>query len=280
MKILLVGSSGFIGSHILRKLENKHTVIKFSLRDGFDMSIWDDVEKACADANAIFHFGATAVGRRNATPDPHFADTDYSGVRNFVRAAEMFHIPLIFSSSIRVYGTTEEMKGGEDGDVHPASVYGQMKLDCENIIKNSAAQWIILRIAAVYGKGMPEDFIISSFCRTISRGEPIILTSTGQQKRNFVCAEDLAECISLLADYTFEKNEIINVAHHETVNLLELIKLIGGILGKKVDVRPAHVDTKDPDELISIRKVEKLLGWRAKTDLVRGLERCYAHEIF
>lgn len=280
MNILLIGSSGFVGTNVRKKLEHKHTIIKFDLSHGLDMGVWTDVEKMSRNADAIFHFGAVAVGRRNFDKKPQMAKLEYIGVRNLVRAAEIFRIPLVFASSIRVYGTTEEMQRGEDDGTHPTNLYGQMKLDCENIIKNSAACWTILRMAATYGKGMSEDFIIPLCYRSIMRGEPITLTSNGQQKRNFLFINDLVQCIALLIDRAVYANEIINIANHETVDLFELIKLLGAVVGKKTDVQPAHVGNKDPNEFISIKKVEKLLGWRAETSLLSGLGQCYAHEFF
>ncbi|MEK7630429.1 MAG: NAD(P)-dependent oxidoreductase [Patescibacteria group bacterium] len=279
MKILLVGSSGFLGSHLTKKLNTEFTVVSFDITLGNDMRNRDQVRVAADGVDIIFFFGAAAVGRRNIDGSTNIGDIEYDGLRTVAKVAADLKKPIFYASSIRVYGTTAEMAAGEHIELHPTSVYGKTKLRCEQalveIMQGVGAPYYIFRMAAIYGKGMPEDFIVASFLRDVSAGKAIHLLSTGTQQRNFLHVDDVCEAFALFLKSEHKESGVYNIAHTETIRVLDLIELCGRIVGKEAQVYPASDISPEPDEMIAVGKIEKAVGWHPRVALSQGLATLY-----
>ena len=278
MRILLCGSSGFIGKHLARRLSNAHEITPFDLSTGHDMRNYSHVRKMAEGHDAVLHFGAAAVGRRNVEKNPDAESVEYKGAENFARAAREAGIPLVFASSIRVYSTDEEMAGGEKDDLHPADLYGKIKLDCEKIIRNSAGnnmRFAILRMAAVYGPGMPHDFVVSQIFSASLEGQPLPLSHQGTARRNFIYVEDVASAVEAVLKWNFLSNETFNIASRDPIGLVDLAYLVGSITLKPFEVRRGESPDPGPEEYIPIEKAKSFLGWAPRMNLRDGLQRTY-----
>lgn len=278
MKLLLCGSSGFIGKHLVRKLSSMHEITPFDLSQGNDMGNYSQVEEAIRGHDAVIHFGATAVGRRNVEKNPDAAFIEYAGVENFVRAARKFGLALLFASSIRVYGSLEEMAGPEKDELHPADLYGKIKIDCEKMIRDIAGnnmRFAILRIAAVYGPGMPHDFVVSQIFSTSFEQRPFTLFHQGTKKRNFIYVEDVASAVEAVLKWNFLSNETFNIAAEDPISLTDLARMIADITSKSFEVRAGESADPGPEERIPIEKAKLFLGWSPQINLREGLQKIY-----
>ncbi|MSR76451.1 MAG: NAD(P)-dependent oxidoreductase [Candidatus Ryanbacteria bacterium] len=277
IKILLVGSSGFLGSHLAHCLNAE--IVPFDITLGNDMRDQGEVRASAKSVDVIFFFGAAAVGRRNIDGSTNVGDIEYDGLCTVAQVAADLKKPVFYASSIRVYGTTAEMTAGEHSDLHPPSVYGKIKLRCEQtliqIMQSAGVPYYIFRMAAIYGKGMPEDFIVASFLRDVSAGKAIHLLSTGTQKRNFVHIDDVCAGFVRFLHTDHKESGIYNLAHTETIRVLDLIELCGRIMDKKTQVYPASNISPEPDETLAIEKMEKIVGWHAEITLSEGLTALY-----
>ncbi len=278
-KILLIGSSGFLGSHLTRALGQGFEIIPFDITLGDDMRDQDKVCASVKNIDAIFFFGAAAVGRRNIDGSTNVGDIEYDGLRTVANVAADLKKPIFYASSIRVYGTTAEMAAGEHSDLHPTSVYGKTKLRCERalveIMQDAGVPYYIFRMAAIYGNGMPADFIVASFLRDVRAGKAIHLLSTGTQKRNFVHINDVCEGFTRFLCSDRKEAGIYNLAHADTTQVLDLIKLCGRVTGKTPQVYPASNILPESDEILAIEKLERVTGWRAQITLSEGLAALY-----
>jgi len=273
MKILFCGSSGFLGRHIVKHISGVHTISPFNFSEGHDMTNARSVMRAAAGHDIIFHFGASAVGRRHAIEIGSIeTSSEMIGMRNFIVAAKKYVIPIVYASSIRVYGSTEEMQVGESVDCHPTSLYGELKYACEQVLRASGVDHCILRMSAAYGSGMPDDFVFAEILRKIMANKPIILKSVGEAKRNFISVNDVADAVGAFLNHLPNVvGEALNIIGPESVTLPELADIIGSVAGKPVSLtRGISADDISEEELSGL-KAERVIEWHAKVYLRDGL---------
>lgn len=277
-KLLLSGSSGFIGKHLVRHLSNAYEITPFDLALGHDMRDYSLVRRMVEGHDALLHFGAVAVGRRNVEKRPDAASIEYAGTETFARVSRETNTPLLYASSIRVYGSLEEMAGPEKGELHPTDLYGKIKIDCEKIIRDIAGpdtRFAILRIAAVYGPGMPHDFVVSQIFSASFEQRPFILFHQGTKKRNFIYVEDVASAVEAVLRWNFLSNETFNIAVEDLVSLTDLARMIADVTSKSFEVRVGESLDPGIEEHIPIEKAKSFLGWSPQINLRDGLQKTY-----
>lgn len=108
----------------------------------------------------------------------------------------------------------------------------------------------------------------------INNDDKVEIWGTGTVRREFLFVDDLAEaCVFLMNNYA--DDEIINVGTGEDITIKELAETIAEVVGYK---KGFHFDKTKPDgtprKLLNVEKIKKI-GWKAKTDLRKGLKLTY-----
>lgn len=280
MNILLSGASGFLGKHIGQYLGRDHSVIPFDISSGFDMTDKAVVHDAVLGKDLVLHFASAAVGRKNAESAPEAAHIEYTGTMNFAEACAASRVPLVYASSIRVYGSAEEMQDGEQAyRLSPNTVYGKTKLHCEEIIQKVAKEqdlrFVIMRMSAAFGPGMPHSFVLAIIIESLLLEGKVRLRSTGQQKRNFLYVEDIARAVESIIRWGFPSNEVFNIVHDDTMTLVRVAEMIGALSQRQCTIETGtEVDTLD--EMVSNAKAKNILGWTPSVSMKDGFGRILA----
>ena len=212
MKILVTGSTGFVGRHVVKKLlDNKHNVICIT-RDVKRLKIFDWADKVkiikCDLYKDIFNFNI------KGTPDAliHLA---WSGLPNYQSSHHLdknFIVDQKFLSNgldkglkqILVTGTCYEF-GKQYGPLSPDmptipnNPYGIAKnklrkwLEDTQEQKEFLLQWV--RLFYMYGSGQNSNSIIAQLDRAIDNGESVFNMSGGEQLRDYLPVEKVAQFI-------------------------------------------------------------------------------------
>jgi UDP-glucuronate 4-epimerase len=135
----------------------------------------------------------------------------------------------------------------------------------------------VLRYFTVYGPAGRPDMSLFRFVQWISEGRPVIVYGDGQQSRDFTYVDDIARgTIAALSFLNSEirnpKFEIINLGSDQPVVLMEAIRLVEELVGKRahIEYKPRH-----PADVLAtwadISKAEWLLGWRPQTRFESGV---------
>ncbi len=300
MRVLVTGGAGFIGSHVTEALvaAGHDTRVLDDLSAGFVDNVDPDVElvvadvsdakavaEAVTDREMVFHLAAhRAVSR--SVEDPLATDrANTHGTLTVLKmAADAGVRRVVYSSSSSVYGGAAPLPTPEDAPVLPRSPYAVTKVAGENYCRVAAdlygLETVALRYFNVFGPrqrpGSPYSAVIPLFIDALNTGVAPTVHGDGHQSRSFVYVTDAvaANLAAAAAPADVCRGQAYNIAGNRRVDLLELLELLGGVLG--VEYRPSHVESRPGDVRHSegdIRRAEEELGWTPQVSLEEGLAR-------
>lgn len=190
-KILVIGGSGFIGTHLAKCLD----FTNIDLKDGNDFR--DPTRVALCEYDVIILLAAE-----------HIEPSKYAYRYNLsiYQALSNCRGHVIFASSAAVYGESDEPHT-EDEEPEPSTIYGKSKLLGEQIVQDLFDSWTILRFANVYGDGDGHGAI-----DIFKRGGKTIYGS-GSQVRDYIYVDDVAKSIAKVAEkYAHHSHQIYNIS--------------------------------------------------------------------
>ena len=306
-RILVTGSAGFIGSHVLKKfrdsglsvrgIDNYSTYYARSMKtqreyemglEGvtIDSDISDPVQlvqvfekvKPTVVINLAAQGGVRA-SRINPAPYLH---SNQVGFLNLIEMSKRFEVSkFIYASSSSVYGDSELAPFKESSELPaPKSLYALSKISNEIIARDFASpnmKKIGLRFFTVYGPWGRPDMAIFRILASIKLQKEFVLTASPEVKRDFTFVNDVSEAIKFLASNSIghEQHQVINVAGGNPYSLSELFSILEG-MGLKLDVRIGDVDSLDVKLThASVENLQSLGIPVPNTSLAEGVERTF-----
>jgi len=175
MKILITGSSGFIGSELIKQISKKHDVVTYDLTNDQNILDYEKLKKAMEGCEIVVHLAALRKPYEDKTFEDYF-NTNCRGVFNVVKAAEANKVKkVIFTSSTSYYGA-------ENGIPMPKSISEDTPIltqrtkiddlncrDCD--VAYSTSKVIAEQILANYGLRRKFQVIILRLGPTRKKGE-------------------------------------------------------------------------------------------------------------
>jgi len=268
MKVLVTGDTGFVGTHLVKKLiELNHEVTGFSPDKGKDIRNYAEIEKSVKGKDVVIHLAAQTDVRKSFENPKLDYEVNYQGTKNVVKACEKFGTRLIFTSSAAVYGNSRDIPTHEDSPKLPVSFYGLHKLfaekECERINP------FIIRPFNIYGPG--GHGAINKFTELIKNDKEIVLFNDGSHTRDYIYINDIVSALILGLK---SKPGVYNIASGKETSLKEVIDAISKELDKKPRIRYNIQKEGDaPRSVADITKAEKELKWCPKTQLKEGIKK-------
>ena len=208
MKILLTGSSGFIGSALKRLLEEKGIeIIPFDIRDNIldDVRDFSALQSKVLSINGIVHLAAVSRVKIAHENPLECVNTNIRGMVNVLESARLIRTDInypwvIFGSSREVYGETAILPVTETSTRKAINVYGVSKLSGEELCKaysdNYGLKVRVLRFSNVYtGKNDHLDRVIPKFILQAFNEEDLIINGTGEEIFDFTYIDDTIQGI-------------------------------------------------------------------------------------
>lgn len=241
-KIILTGSSGFIGSHLEVKLnEEGHEIFGIDripprqMAKGrhltgsiFDIA-WEDILAWKPDI--IIHTAGPASVRQSYS-EPYREAIDGLGATAFLLEKLRLHpgSTFIFFSTAGVYGDQFQETYAETLPLQPLSPYAIGKSACEQFIRCEAEQhglrYVILRPFSVYGPGLKKQVVYDLSRRFLAREEPMKIEGTGREKRDFVHIADCCEVVAKLICSDLPQTLTLNIGTGRATELAQLAAII------------------------------------------------------
>jgi UDP-glucose 4-epimerase len=306
-RILITGGAGLVGSHIADRLIDEG-VSEILILDDFSRGREENLAESIASGRVtlhrgdirdralvasvmegvdyVFHQAALRITRCAEAPR-ECVEVLIDGTLNVIEACVAAKVrKVVFASSASVYGMAEIFPTPETH--HPynnQTLYGGAKVAGEQMLRAFhqmyGLDYLALRYFNVYGPRMDVFGVYTEvmirWLESIDRGEPPAIFGDGRQSMDFVYVEDVAAA-NILAAKSEATDEVINIASGEETTLLELLETLLEVTG--ADLKPVFKPERSVNpvrrRLASIKKAERLLGFRAAVGLREGLERLVA----
>lgn len=271
MRILVTGSSGFVGAAVVQRLASSHTVVGLSRRASpnahesvqHDVSVpsIDGLVDAVVPCDVIVH----AASLIDMQPyNPAVVTTNALGAQNIAALAERWNAHVVYISSIQVIGTPLVLPITETHPTAPRTTYHATKLFGEHLL---APYGCALRLTAPIGSDMPRNRILPVFAARAAAGEPLRLAGQGGRRQDYVHVDDAADAIAACIEQ--RPTGVYNLGAGVSLSNLELARLIIDTL----DSTSAIEFTGAPDAEehlhwdVSIDKARETFGYAPRGDL-------------
>lgn len=316
MSILVTGGAGYIGSHVVRLLQNRgeQVVVVDDFSTGIAERLGDATQVhlnlAAADAvqvltdvineyavTAVIHLAARKqVGQSVEQPEEYYLQ-NVGGMANLLTAMRNNDVKrLVFSSSAATYGMPDVPAVTEDIECRPINPYGETKLIGEWLSADAARAWGLrqanLRYFNVAGAGWADladtavmNLVPIVFAAIRAGKSPIVFgddyaTPDGSCVRDYVHVLDLAEAHLAALDY-LDRDErphaTFNVGTGTGSSVFEVINEIRRASGMNFEVEVAPRRAGDPPFLCAdVSRIRETLGWTASNGLTEIIDSAWA----
>lgn len=296
MKVLVTGGAGFIGSHVNKLLINQgHQVTVIDDLSKGHQNLIDpkvnfhqislenqtELEKILPGHDAVIHMASFIEVGESVKRPVEFTQNNIVGTVKLLEAMKNTGVKkIIFSSSACVYGKPKKLPITEDDPLREQeNPYGITKVTMEDFCKLyytlNGFDVTLLRYFNPYGPWelhQPETHAIPNFIKAALSKTPIPLFWKGEQIRDFIYIDDLAEAHVLALPLS--GLHIYNVGTETGVKVIDVVKKIFEIVGYEVPIDDKGERKGDVPALVaSSEKIKKELGWNAKVGLDEGLRK-------
>ncbi len=245
VKTLVIGSAGFIGSHLTQMLADRgQYVVGFDLRSPratfgcrhfVQGNLLDSqvVRSALEGVDTVIHLAAVHadVGHE----EREYWETNEGGTRLLTELMTKQGVRrLLFVSSMAVYGDRDD-EPTEDSDLRPTSVYGASKVAAESVVRQWVAsddrnQAVILRPAVVYGERHMAN--VRTLIRQIDSGW-FFQFGPGSNIKATAYVENLTEAMDFCLGRMKPGVETFNYADKPDLTSHEIVEAISRFLGRR-----------------------------------------------
>lgn len=286
MKILVIGSRGFIGSHCVDFFSRQHEVWECDVIIDYDRPRYIFIEAVDSDFQDIFinHKFDVCVNCSGAANVPFSLEKPYNdfqlntlNVFKILDAIRRFNpeCRYINMSSAAVYGNPEALPITESMPYRPVSPYGVHKEMAEMLCDEFHRHWGVrtscVRIFSAYGPRLKKQ-LLWDLAQKAKNDERVELFGTGRETRDFIYVTDLVRLIdSIIANAPFEA-DIINAANGRQIEIAEIARLMMEALGCDKEIVFKGVNRKgDPLNWEADISKAKALGYVQETDIKQGI---------
>jgi UDP-glucose 4-epimerase len=300
VRALVTGGAGFIGSHlvdalvesgqsvrVLDDLFSGNRAVVHSSVDFLAASVVDEkaVRAAVESCDTVFHIGAhrAVLG---SVEDPLATDlANVHGTLTVLAAAHDAGVRrVVCASSSSVYGGAGQLPTPETAPLVPRSPYAVSKLAgeqyCRVYTELFGLETVSLRYFNVFGPRQRPDSayaaVIPLFIEALRNGQPPIVHGDGLQSRDFTFVADAVAATIAAATAPADNcaGHVYNVASGETHSLVELLEILGRLIG--VELEPKHTRERTGDvrqTCADLSAARRDLGFSCQIGFEEGLRR-------
>ena len=262
MRILILGSEGFVGNNLVNGLSTNHEVLCADLIENsihknyskFDVTNLSSVQNTVKDVEIVIDLVAHSLVSSIEGPSRN-ARVNIIGLLNILEACIKNKIKkIIFTSASSMIGEPKTPQVSEEHYATPKTAYGISKLASEHYLRlyNELynLNYVIFRFFNIYGPYQKNGLIPSLYSR-IAQNQPLTVFGKGDQIRDYVFIQDIIT--ENIAD-----NTIFNMGTGKGTSILDIINILSDTMGVKPKIefkepRPGEIGNfvADPKLLFS-----------------------------
>jgi nucleoside-diphosphate-sugar epimerase len=251
MNVLVTGGSGFVGSHLVRRLLDRgHCVRTLDPHEGLNddelrtrgatlvrgsVTNAADVESAMRDQEVVFHL-ASPFGDI-LQPDQAYWDIEVNGTRNVLASAQRCRVRRVVHCSTQgVHGIIANPPGNESSPIAPRDYYCYAKAEGEKICHEFLERnldVVIIRPTSVYGPGDTRGWL--KLHRMVAQGW-FLMIGDGRTYNHPVYVENLVDCFELAAETPEAKGRTYIAGDDRAVTLTELVHTVAEAMNTTVRI--------------------------------------------
>lgn len=299
-RVLVTGATGFIGSHLTRRLAGDGAEVYVLIRPGSDAiyprlkDVWGDINIIKADLKSvegleyalsgiepeiIYHLAAYTNVGRSLEHAKECIQTNIHGTVNLLSALEKVDYErFIHTGTNEEYGDNK-VPFREDMKEKPTSPYSVSKCASEMFClmhhKAYGRPILILRPFNAYGPWQSCNRIIPEVIMSSLLGEEIKMTG-GEQTREFNYIDDIVEGLTKASDNKKAIGEIINIGCGEEYSVREVVEKTVGLVGNNNKILFGALPYR-PNEIWRMfcdnSKAREILKWEPDYTLEAGLKK-------
>jgi UDP-glucose 4-epimerase len=301
-KIFITGGAGFIGSALVRELQQAgHELLvfddlSFGNRKFIDIPDTHFIHGSILDKNSL---GKTLA---EFSPDQvvhlaaiHFipycnehpfesANINITGLMHLLDACKRLHRleKVFFASTAAVYPIYDEAIS-EELEPSPSDIYGLSKLAgeqlCRKFHNESGIPTIICRFFNAFGPNETNPHLIPAIQEQVMSGSRTIRIGNTLPKRDYIHTQDMASAVRLLLQQFDKGIDVFNLGRGMEYSVNEVIEAFGRALGEplRTETDPARVRKTDRLHLLAdIGKIRRYTGWAPTISLEAGIKTLIA----
>jgi dTDP-glucose 4,6-dehydratase/UDP-glucose 4-epimerase len=243
MRILIIGSEGFIGRHcvlyfmqmgwevygcdLLDYASVKYNYTKISrLQPSFSDVFTKTKYDACINASGN---GSVPVSITYPLSDFEANCSDVIRILEFIRLKN-HKCKYIHISSAAVYGNPQQLPVAESVQLSPLSPYGWHKLIAENICREYHQLYkipiVIVRPFSIYGPGLRKQIFWDIYTKFKETPENITLWGTGKESRDFIYIDDMVLALKLILEASPMQADVYNLASGNELTIQDAANML------------------------------------------------------
>jgi len=305
-RILITGSDGFIGSHLVERLvRDGRSVRAFTCYNSFGSWGWLDtlpaevlksievvmgdvrdslsVDDAVKGCSGILHLAALIAIPFSYRAPESYVDVNVRGTLNIVSAARRHQVTkVVVTSTSEVYGTAQFVPITEEHPVVGQSPYSASKIGADQIAlsfyRSFGTPVAVARPFNTYGPRQSTRAVIPTIITQIAAGQRVIRLGAVTPTRDFNFVTDTAAGLIAVFDSPNSVGEVINLGSGYEISVGDTAKLIAEVMGVNLEIqtdqdrlRPQNSEVERL--LADASKAKKLLGWGPRFGGREGLKQ-------
>jgi GDP-L-fucose synthase len=294
VRALVTGGGGFLGSHLVERLEaDGHDVVAARRRD-YDLTVATDAARLFADVqpDLVFHLAAEVggIGANRANPGRYWYANLMMGAHVLEQSRVHEVDKLVIAGTVCSYPKHTPVPFSETDlwDGYPEETnapYGVAKkavlVGAQAYREQYGLNAVYLMPANLYGPrdnfDLESSHVIPALIRKmVDSPEEIVLWGDGTPTREFLYVDDAVEGL-LLAAERYDGPEPVNLGTGAEISIGELADLVAEVTGFHGRVTwDSSMPNGQPRRSLDASRAEALFGFHARTELRDGLARTVA----
>jgi GDP-L-fucose synthase len=291
VKALVTGGGGFLGSHLVDRLQAAGHDVFVARRAQYDLTHEEDAVRMFEDARpeVVFHLAAEVggIGANRANPGRYWYANTVMGAHVLEQSRRTGVSKVVLAGTVCAYPKFAEIPFRED-DLwlgYPEETNAPYGVAKKSVLVGAQAyreqyglDEVFLLPANLYG---PRDnfhetnaHVIADLIRKMTGGdEEVELWGDGSPTREFLYVEDCVEGFVLAAE-RYDGGEPVNLGAGKEISIRELAELVADVTGFEGKIIwDTSMPNGQPRRSVDATRARELFGFEARTPLREGLER-------